>query len=89
MRTSLVASTVLGTLLTLLAAATAAVAMPPPPDPTGPLYGPPVQPAEATVTSTPLWPYLVVAAAAVVITLACVALINTARQRGRLRVRHA
>ena len=87
-RTGFLASTLLGT---LLATATTASAMPIP-DPTGTPYvaPPPGQvPAQAAVTSTPMWPYFVVGVAAVIVTLAAVALVSAARTRHIAKLRHA
>ena len=78
----------LGSLATLLYVASAAAAMPIP----DPHYQTPAgvqAPPAATSTSTPLWPYLVVAAAAVTVTLAAVALVSAARNRHVAKMSHA
>jgi hypothetical protein len=88
MRTTRLVTAMLGSLVTLLCVASAAAAMPIP----DPHYQTPdgVQsPAAATSTSTPLWPYFVVAAAAVIVTLAAVALVNAARNRHIAKLSHA
>jgi hypothetical protein len=88
MRSTRLVTAMLGSLATLLYVASAAAAMPIP----DPHYQTPAgvrAPAAATTTSTPLWPYLVVAAAAVIVTLAAVALVSAARNRHIAKLRHA